>query len=77
MMDEVSADLQFLRCPSFLMDIGGTQRLRFGIYEPALPTQKPSLEIHCAGYEVRDIYRMRLCTFDMSVRVIEPALVEK
>ena len=75
--EEISAFLQIHRSPDLFKNINSTQSLQPRFSEPVLLIQKASLEPHRASHEVRDIYRVQLGTFNMSMRVVEPAPVEK
>ena len=74
-LEEFSAALQ-IRCgPDLLENVDGVQCLGFCIFEPALFIRNPSLQLHRAGQTIRMVYRLRLGTFDVGVRVIGPALL--
>jgi len=76
-LEESSAPLQNLRSPELLIDIGSTRSLRPRLFEPVLLGPNPSPQLHRATQFVCVVDRVRLGLFDVSVRVLEPAFIEK
>jgi hypothetical protein len=77
LLEESSAVLYFLHGPKPLVNIGSVQNRGPRLFELSLPIPKPGLLPHHKTQTVRVANRMGLGMFDLSVRVIEPALIEK
>jgi hypothetical protein len=66
-----------LHSPKLLINVGGAQSLRLGVFKSVLIVQNQGSQLHRKTEVVCAVDRVRRGVFDVSVCVVEPAFVAK
>ena len=74
--EDISAFLQAPRGPELLVDVSGAQSCGSRLFKSALFAPQCSLHLHSVTREVCGIDRVWLGMFNVSLCVVEPALLE-
>jgi len=77
LLEVPSASLRVLRSSKPFKDFSRAQSLRLRLFKSVLLVQNPNLPLRRKAQEVWTVDRVRLGVFEMSVCVIEPALIAK